>query len=100
MIEHVVLFKLRESASAEQKAGMLENLLKLKGKIPGIVQAAAGPNFSARSRGYTHGFVARFADRAALDSYQPHPEHQAVVRDHVQPIAEEILVVDYEISAS
>jgi hypothetical protein len=96
MVEHVVLFKIRPDATDAQKNEMLANLLGLKAKIRGIVHATAGANYSDRSRGYTHGFVVRFADRAALDAYLPHPEHQAVVERCVKPITDEVLVVDYE----
>jgi hypothetical protein len=96
MVDHIVLFKLKDSASAEQKAAMLKALLALKDQIPGIVQASAGANFSDRARGYTHGFTVRFRDRAALDAYLPHPAHQAVVESHVKPINDAVLVVDYE----
>ena len=97
VIEHIVLFKLKPDASEERKEGMLRALLALREKIPGIVQASAGVNFADRARGYTHGFVARFQDRAALDAYIPHPAHQAVVESHVKPLSDGILVLDYDI---
>ena len=97
MIEHIVLFKAKPSAAPVQLAAMLKLLVSLKEKIPGIVQASAGANFSARSQGYTHGFVVRFTDRAALESYQPHPSHQEVVTGHVRPLTDAVLTLDYEI---
>ena len=97
MIEHIVLFKLKASASPGQKAAMLEALLSLKDRIPGLVQTSAGVNFSDRADGYTHGFVARFKDRAALEAYLPHPAHLAVVETQVNPLKEAVLAVDYEI---
>lgn len=100
MIEHVVLFKIKASATDRQKTDMLQRLLALKDRIPGIVHASAGANFSDRARGFTHGFVVRFVDRASLDAYLPHPEHQAVVEKFVKPISEGVLVVDYDASAA
>ncbi|MBI4396420.1 MAG: Dabb family protein [Elusimicrobia bacterium] len=96
MIEHIVLFKIKPNTTDEQSSRMLRRLLELREKAPGILEVSAGANFSERSRGFTHGFVVRFKDRAALDAYLPHPEHQAVVQECVRPIAEEVLVVDFE----
>ena len=39
----------------------------------------------------------RFTDRAALQEYGPHPEHQRVVQNFIKPIAADILALDYEI---
>ena len=96
VIEHVVLFKLKADAPESDKRDMLSRLLALRNTIPGIVHASAGANFSARAQGYTHGFVVRFRDRAALEAYLPHPAHQAVVEHHVRPISEGVLALDYE----
>jgi hypothetical protein len=68
MIEHIVLFKLKADAAEDKKRALLEALLALRDRVPGIVQASAGTNFSTRAQGYTHGFVVRFKDRAALDA--------------------------------
>ena len=97
MVEHIVLFKTRADATPEQREAMRQALLSLQDRVPGIVQATCGYNFSERNQGYDLGFVVRFADRAALDAYLPHPAHQEVVERYVRPISEGVLVVDYEI---
>ena len=85
-IDHIyVLFKAKPDAAPEKLEAMLDALLGLKGRIAGILEASAGVNFSARAQGYTHGFLVRFTDRAALDVYQPHPAHQEVIAAHVRP---------------
>ncbi len=96
MVEHIVLFRLTPQATAEQKRALKAGLMALKEKIGGIVEASVGDNFSERSQGYHLGFVVRFTDRAALEAYGPHPEHQKVVRELVEPIREQVLVLDYE----
>lgn len=96
-IEHVVLFKLKADAPEAKKEGLMKSLLALKDVIPGILQASAGVNFSARAQGYTHGFVARFKDRAALDHYISHPAHVAVVEQKVKPISDGVLALDYDL---
>ena len=97
MIEHMVLFKVRDGTTADSGAAMVSGLKGLKSRVPGIVEASVGTNFSDRSKGFTHGLVVRFQDRAALDQYLPHPAHQEVVQHLIRPIAEDVIVVDYEI---
>jgi len=97
MIEHIVLFRWTEAASEEAKETVLTELRKLKGKIPGIVDLSCGTNFCDRAKGYTHGLVVRFTDRAALETYGPHPEHQRVVQTFIAPIRADILALDYAI---
>jgi hypothetical protein len=97
MIEHIVLFRWAEGTSTEAMENAMTELRKLKDKIPGIVDLSCGANFSDRAKGYTHGLVVRFKDRASLDSYGPHPEHQSVVQKFIRPISADILALDYEI---
>ena len=96
MIEHIVLFRWTEQATQEAKDKVMTELRGLKNKIPGIAELTCGTNFSDRSKGYTHGLLVRFTDQAARDAYGPHPEHQRVVRNFIDPIRADVLVVDYE----
>jgi len=97
MIEHIVLFRWTEKATPQAIDSVMTELRKLKGKIPGIVDLSCGANFSDRAKGYTHGLVVRFTDRAALDAYGPHPEHQRVVQNFIAPIRADILALDYDL---
>ncbi len=97
MIEHIVLFQWAKEASPVAIETVMTELRKLKGKIPGVVDLSCGANFSDRSKGYTHGLVVRFKDRAALEAYGPHPEHQRVVQNFINPIRADVLALDYEI---
>lgn len=96
MIEHIVLFKWKENASPEAIENVMTELRALKAKIPGIVELSCGANFSERAKGYTHGLLVRFKDRAALGTYGPHPEHQRVVQKLIVPISADILALDFE----
>lgn len=96
MIEHIVLIRWTEGASQEAKDSAMTELRSLKDKIPGIVGLTSGVNFSERAKGYTHGLIFRFKDRAALEAYVPHPEHQRVVQNFLNPIRSDTLVFDYE----
>jgi hypothetical protein len=97
MVEHVVLFKLKATATAEAKQAAIEALRGLRDQIEGIVDLSCGLNFSERSQGHEIGLVVRFRDRATLDVYIPHPAHRGVVDRYLHPIRESVIVVDYEI---
>lgn len=96
MVEHLVLFKVNRDASAEAVRAMEDALRGLQNEIPGILEITVGANFSERSQGFTHGLLVRFQDRAALDTYIPHPAHEAARNDYILPIVDDVLVVDYE----
>ena len=96
MIEHILLMRWTEQASQEAIDRALQGLRSLRGKIAGIVDLSCGENFSERAKGYTHGLVIRFKDRAALDGYFPHPEHRRVVDDLINPIRADTVIIDYE----
>jgi len=97
LVEHIVLIRWTEEASQAAIEGAMAELRGLKGKIAGIVELSAGANFSERAKGFTHGMVVRFADRAALEAYGPHPEHQRVVQNVLGPIRAEILIFDFQL---
>jgi Stress responsive A/B Barrel Domain len=96
MVEHIILFRWTEEASQEAVDSAVAELRRLKGKIPGIVDLSCGANFSERAKGYTHGLVVRFTDRAALAAYGPHPDHQRVLQNFINPIRADTLALDYE----
>jgi hypothetical protein len=96
MVEHIVLFRWTEEASQEAMDSAVAELRGLKGKIAGIVDLSCGANFSDWAKGYTHGLVVRLTDRAALEAYGLHPEHQCVLQNFINPIRADILALDYE----
>jgi hypothetical protein len=97
MVEHILLMRWTEQASQEAIESVLSELRGLKTKIGGIADLSCGANFSERAKGYTHGLVIRFTDRAALEAYFPHPEHRRVVQNVIGPIRADTLILDYEI---
>jgi Stress responsive A/B Barrel Domain len=96
MIEHIVLFQWMEIASREARDNAMVELRQLKNKIPEILDLSCGENFSDSAKRYTHGLVVRFKDRAALQAYLAHPEHERVVQKFIKPFRNDILALDYE----
>lgn len=99
MIEHIVLFKWQSTAAPESVTAAMNSLAAMPGQIPMIIALSCGENFCDRAQGFTHGLVVRFADRAALDQYQVHPVHQAIVQNQIKPIVSDVLAMDYEMIA-
>jgi Stress responsive A/B Barrel Domain len=79
MCIHMFAFRWKPGTTEEQKQRAIEEIRNLQGQIPGLLETWVGANFSPRSQGYQLGGAMKFADRAALDAYGPHPVHQALV---------------------
>lgn len=82
MINHVVLFKLKDY-SAEQKAEVLAELkgklLGLKDKIEELKYIEVGENYKMESKSYDLALLSHFDSVEDLDAYRVHPEHLKVV---------------------
>jgi len=79
MIRHTVFVKFPADARPETIAAVFKALDDLRAVVPGMLRFAAGANVSPEplSRGFTHAFVADFADAKARDAYLVHPAHKA-----------------------
>ncbi len=95
MIEHIVLFKWKESSNKEEIDAILHELSELQHKIPGIVRYQVGHNFSSRSLGYHAGISSTFIDQESLNAYSPHPEHQKVYAKLIEN-TDSILALDFQ----
>jgi hypothetical protein len=78
MIRHIVLIRFRPSVTEARIAELFDALHQIEGKVPGLISITSGKSESPEKieRGYLHGFVADFADWAALQAYQDHPDHK------------------------
>lgn len=96
MIKHIVLFKFTSETTPAQIERLAAELAQLPTKIAGITDYLWGPSASIEhlEKGFTHGFIMGFADAAARDAYVPHPIHQALIAEFIDPICEDCLVFD------
>ena len=92
MVRHIVMWKLRDKADAPRLKARLE---ALNGVIPGLLSLEVGIDFLESQQSADLVLVADVESRAALNDYQAHPEHQAVV-PLVKAAAVSRSVVDYE----
>ncbi|KAG0346873.1 hypothetical protein BG004_000622 [Podila humilis] len=95
--EDSVIVKFKPTVSEEQAHDILKAVADLKNQLPGVIESVhLGVNFSARSKGFTHGFTMLFKDQEALEIYDKSPEHVKVVTEIIRPNIEDILAFDYE----
>lgn len=98
MVKHIVMWRLRESASKAADAETIKSLLEgLSGKIPGLLKIEVGVNFIEDANASDVVLYSEFVDRAALEAYQGHPLHLAVVPE-VKARAIERRSADYFVS--
>ncbi len=97
MINHVVLFKLKEYAADEKLAIISElksSLLALKDLIPELKHIEVGENYELDSKSYDMALLSHFESVADLDVYRVHPEHQKVVA-RISEVTEARAAVDF-----
>jgi hypothetical protein len=95
MLTHIVVWKYRPEVEEGQRREHVERLLGLRELIPEIQGFAVGRDVLKLPRSYHTGLVATFRDRAALEAYDAHPEHQAVAQLG-RGISEHVASVDFE----
>jgi len=93
MIRHTVVFRLKHPAGSPAEAAFL-TASDVLAKIPAVRNFEKLRQVSPKSD-FAFGFSMEFADRAAYDSYNAHPEHVRFVRERWVPEVEEFLEIDY-----
>ena len=94
MLTHIVLFKFKPETTAEQ-ADQLETGLKgLPALISEIREFRVGRDIIRSERSYDLGLISTFDDLAAMQRYQVHPAHQAVV-SLVKTLCAGVVAVDF-----
>ncbi len=96
LLRHVVLFKFKDTSSAEDVKKVEDAFRALAGKLPIIKGFEWGKNNSPENlnQGLTHCFFVTFASEKDRDAYLPHPDHQAFVKV-ASPHIDKVTVVDY-----
>jgi hypothetical protein len=80
MYIHMFAFRLKPGVPEAQKGHIVDEIGKLQGQIPGLVEALVGQNVSPRGQGYQLGGVMKFTDKRAFDAYGEHPVHQELLK--------------------
>ena len=100
MVKHVILWKLKEELTAEEKenvkVGIKEGLEGLAGNIPGLVDIKVNINGLATSTVDVM-LDTTFENAEALAAYATHPKHVAVADSKVRPYTANRACMDFEV---
>ena len=94
MLVHIVCWKYKPETTDTQRAEHVAKLQALPAVIPDIESFEVGADILHLERSFDTGLVAKYPDRAALDFYTDHPEHQKVAALGKQ-IADKVVSVDF-----
>ncbi|MDO8359020.1 MAG: Dabb family protein [Devosia sp.] len=94
MITHSVFFSLKHPRGSAAERAFLDSTSGLAG-IAGVGEFRRLRQTSPKN-GYRFGLTMSFADQAAYDHYNEHPDHVAFVRDRWVPEVAEFLEIDHE----
>jgi hypothetical protein len=94
MLTHIVCWKYKAETSESERAEHVAKLRALPSVIPNILSFEIGRDILHLERSFDTGLVAVYPDRAALDFYTDHPDHQ-IVAALGKRIAERVVSVDF-----
>jgi hypothetical protein len=80
MFIHMFAFRLKPGTTEAQQQRMIREIGELKNHFPLVLESYVGKNVSPRGQGFVIGGVMKFADQAALEAYNAHPVHQALLQ--------------------
>lgn len=96
MVKHVILWKVKDGVSLQDKLNAKSALESLSGKIEGLVdikvQISPLPSSNADMM-----LDSTFESEEALKFYASHPLHVAAADGFVRPITKERTCMDYEV---
>ena len=102
MVKHIILWRLREDLTAEEKARVKQDIKAglegLAGRIPGLLDIKVNVDGRLDSSNADLMLDSTLVDEAALRAYAVHPEHVAVADGKVRPYTSLRTCLDYEIS--
>lgn len=95
IIEHVVLFKLKEGTDASDATAVVNRINSLV-SLQQVLHLASGPVLRIRSPSltFTHLLHARYKSKDDLDTYTTHPSHVAVVKANA-PLQDDAMALDW-----
>eukprot|EP00250_Pteridium_aquilinum_P007126 c16910_g1_i1 orf=2404-2748(-) len=85
VIEHAVLFQMKEGFTEEQEKDMLDHLYTLQYQLRGIIAISLGSSTNQNAEGCTHGLFMRFPSTEALVGYYDSPARWKVANEYIIP---------------
>lgn len=100
MVRHVILWKLREELTPEEKntvkQGIKTGLESLLGRVPGLVEIHVNIDGRLDSSNCDVMLDSVLESPEALRGYAQHPDHLAVANGQVRPYTIQRTCLDYE----
>ncbi len=94
-IRHSVSFALSHPAGSPEEADFIAAAARLAEVVPGVEAFEVLRELSPKNA-FVHGLSMEFADRAAYEAYNEHPEHIAFVQERWLAEVNDFQEVDYE----
>jgi len=94
-VRHTVSFVLTHPEGSAEEADFLAAAARLADVIEGVEAFEVLREVSPKNP-FVHGLSMEFADRAAYETYNEHPEHVAFVRDRWDSEVSDFQEIDYE----
>ena len=94
MLTHIVCWKYKTETTEDERTDHIARLRVLPDVIPNIISFSVGRDILHLERSFDTGLVAVYPDRAALDFYTDHPQHQEVAALGKR-ISERVVSVDF-----
>jgi hypothetical protein len=95
-IRHTVAFTLRHRPGSPEAEQFLADGTRILTGIPGVEGFECLRQVSAKNP-HQYGFSMEFADQAAYDAYDAHPDHRGFVQDRWVPEVTEFLEADFAV---
>ena len=99
MVRHLILWKLKESLTVEEKHTVLQDMKEqlegLVGRVPGLVSLNIVINEMESSNADVM-LDSVLESEDALKAYQSHPDHVTVANTYVRPFTEVRMCLDYK----
>ena len=99
MVEHLCVYRIRETPDADNENKVVRLFQELKGEIEGLLEMSVGINTTEEVeylKGYTVGLRMLFDSRRSLNNYLEHPKHKEVA-EFVLKSVEDVIVCDFEV---
>jgi hypothetical protein len=88
-VRHMVLFRFKDGTSDEQIATLSAGLDALPTTIAEVRSYVHGRDMGVRAGNWDYGVMAEFDSVEDFQIYREHPDHQALVRDLLDPVSQE-----------
>ena len=97
MFRHVVMMKLSETSTEDDRTAIIEGLRTLPALVPEIVSYSVGKDLDVQDGSFDLVVVADFEDRTAFDAYNANQDHVDVIANRIKPHMAQRSAVQYEL---